>query len=408
MSRKNYYNDFLELRQDFFEKIKSEYLVAVEIARKRINAHNIFEQNKMRSQSQRLQKELNNYSRFIIEIRNAMDLDKRIEEKTAFNEQFDEIKSENKANLLQAIAEYDGLSLMYSFWHHRNAYMQIIDEPLEHPIKALIQIERDFAKSFESLIELRKKDFLLALEMRKSSDEKIVFALEKVNTTRAKIENDLFYKFFNLMNQHPEKIFQIVAFNLQNLDNVSFAVFDERKEQGHAAITALLKHAYDGNKDSHKKEFKDLLDSFKSQGIQSHALAGALSSKFENYEHRFLYVLFYFYYEQQFLSFLSKKMTELNQPQPNTEKAESIFEKYEWLGTQKQLAELFLELEGKKWVREKKPHLIKAYFTKSNTIEQVLKPTQDSKTKERMYLGIYTPNYRPSFDTIKLNKTIEE
>lgn len=81
----------------------------------------------------------------------------------------------------------------------------------------------------------------------------------------------------------------------------------------------------------------------------------------------------------------------------------SDIQKIEWNGTQKELAELFVELHRKKWIDEIPTKLIKQYFTKSNTIEQVLKPTQDSKTKEKNYEGIYKKSYKPCFDTIRQN-----
>ena len=77
------------------------------------------------------------------------------------------------------------------------------------------------------------------------------------------------------------------------------------------------------------------------------------------------------------------------------------YPKIEWQATQKELAELFLELKRKGFISEIPTKLIKQYFTKSNTIEQVLKPVQDPKTKDNSYEGIYTSAYRPRFDTIR-------
>ncbi|MFD2068119.1 hypothetical protein ACFSKU_14590 [Pontibacter silvestris] len=71
-------------------------------------------------------------------------------------------------------------------------------------------------------------------------------------------------------------------------------------------------------------------------------------------------------------------------------------ERHEWLGTQKELAELFIELERKGWIREKKVETIQATFTKSDTIDQIMKPNRDHK-----YPEIFTPAYRPRFDGIK-------
>lgn len=83
-------------------------------------------------------------------------------------------------------------------------------------------------------------------------------------------------------------------------------------------------------------------------------------------------------------------------------------EKIEWLGTQKQLGELFLELERKGWIKEKKVSLIENYFTKSNSMSQVLKPSQDTGTKQKLYSGIYTKNYKPVFADIKINISRDE
>ena len=75
-----------------------------------------------------------------------------------------------------------------------------------------------------------------------------------------------------------------------------------------------------------------------------------------------------------------------------------------WLGTQKQLAELLVELEKKGWIEKPTYDTIKATFTNSNSIQQVLKPSQNSKTKEKTYEHIYTAKYTPSFYGIKENK----
>lgn len=79
------------------------------------------------------------------------------------------------------------------------------------------------------------------------------------------------------------------------------------------------------------------------------------------------------------------------------------FEKIEWLGNQKQLAELFIELHQKGWIGEIPTKLIKQYFTKSDSIHQILKPSQDPKTKEKKYEGTYTKSYKPRFDAIRQN-----
>lgn len=75
--------------------------------------------------------------------------------------------------------------------------------------------------------------------------------------------------------------------------------------------------------------------------------------------------------------------------------------KIEWLGSQKQLAELFIELQKKGWINKLQISIIKSAFTKSNTIEQTLKPGYDSVTKRNEYPEIYTAKYKARFDKIK-------
>lgn len=79
----------------------------------------------------------------------------------------------------------------------------------------------------------------------------------------------------------------------------------------------------------------------------------------------------------------------------------------EWLGTQKELAELFVELERKGFIEALNPDIVKtiqASFTKSSTIDQILKRGTDRITKIDMFPDIFTKSYRPSFDTIKARR----
>ncbi|RDB02395.1 hypothetical protein DVG78_29110 [Runella aurantiaca] len=78
-------------------------------------------------------------------------------------------------------------------------------------------------------------------------------------------------------------------------------------------------------------------------------------------------------------------------------------EKIEWRGTQKELAELFIELKRKKFINQIPTKLIKAYFTQSNSIEQPLSPCTDKKTKIDMYDKLYSEEYEPHFENIKSN-----
>ena len=87
-----------------------------------------------------------------------------------------------------------------------------------------------------------------------------------------------------------------------------------------------------------------------------------------------------------------------------------IENKINWLGTQKELGELFVELLQKGWINEINAKKIQTLFSKSNTIGQVIKPSgqlvpdeQGNKKLENQYEQIYTAKYQPKFDTIRKN-----
>ncbi len=72
----------------------------------------------------------------------------------------------------------------------------------------------------------------------------------------------------------------------------------------------------------------------------------------------------------------------------------------EWLGTQQQLAELFVELERKGFIASIEPKKIKAAFTKSKSIQQILKPSINKKLVPT-FEQVFTKKYTPKFDFIK-------
>lgn len=88
----------------------------------------------------------------------------------------------------------------------------------------------------------------------------------------------------------------------------------------------------------------------------------------------------------------------------------NVDSKINWLGTQKELGELFVELLQKGWIDELNAKKIQALFSKSNTISQVIKPSgqlipdeQGKKKLENQYEQIYTAKYQPKFNTIRKN-----
>lgn len=79
----------------------------------------------------------------------------------------------------------------------------------------------------------------------------------------------------------------------------------------------------------------------------------------------------------------------------------SQVDKISWLGLQRNLGELFIELYQKKWISNLPPKLIKAYFSKSNTIADILRPYNvDGKAT---YSQVYSEEYKCHFGKILKN-----
>jgi hypothetical protein len=145
------------------------------------------------------------------------------------------------------------------------------------------------------------------------------------------------------------------------------------------------------------KEAMKMLDDLINDGTDE--LPAIVNSK--NPQEAYITIMISVLYKQKFLEFLNEKYLSLK-AEGNTTVFSS--EPIEWLGTQKQLAELFIELEKKGWINKPGTKQIQAAFTKSNTIDQILKPSQNKVTKLFDYEGVYTTNYNPVFASIKPNK----
>lgn len=89
-------------------------------------------------------------------------------------------------------------------------------------------------------------------------------------------------------------------------------------------------------------------------------------------------------------------------PMDTQEKVLSLT-KLQWKGTQKELAELFVQLKRHGWIEKYEYKTIKTCFTNSNTIQQLLKPNTNTKTGEDEYLEVFTRQYTPLFHGIKQN-----
>ena len=80
-----------------------------------------------------------------------------------------------------------------------------------------------------------------------------------------------------------------------------------------------------------------------------------------------------------------------------------VIEQMEWLGTQKELAELHITLQANGWIKKFYVNTIKAAYTKSDTIDQVMKRNESVRNGEQEYDQVYTLKYKPMFYGMKSN-----
>lgn len=78
-----------------------------------------------------------------------------------------------------------------------------------------------------------------------------------------------------------------------------------------------------------------------------------------------------------------------------------------WLGNQKELAELFVQLERRGWIdmtygKKSIEHL----FTPSNSILRYLAPGQSRGEYSKPYPNVFTAKYQPRFDSVKKNSSV--
>lgn len=103
--------------------------------------------------------------------------------------------------------------------------------------------------------------------------------------------------------------------------------------------------------------------------------------------------------------FLDKTKLKIKEWADNTSAENREFDtQMEWLGTQKQLGELFVTLLQKGYIKEIEPNKIKSAFSNSNSIQQVLKPSYDKIEKVFDYDQIFSKRYSPKFDLTKPRK----
>ena len=74
-----------------------------------------------------------------------------------------------------------------------------------------------------------------------------------------------------------------------------------------------------------------------------------------------------------------------------------------WLGTQQELAELFIQLRAKGWIDEIEEEPIKECFEKTDTIPQILKPGKFDEKYKGTFSQVFTKSYIRMFDDLRNN-----
>lgn len=77
--------------------------------------------------------------------------------------------------------------------------------------------------------------------------------------------------------------------------------------------------------------------------------------------------------------------------------------KIQWLGNQKELAELFIQLKAKGWIADFERQTIKDCFTNSHSIQQYLKPGESTEDLGGTFDQVFTEEYIPKFQKIAEN-----
>jgi hypothetical protein len=90
---------------------------------------------------------------------------------------------------------------------------------------------------------------------------------------------------------------------------------------------------------------------------------------------------------------------------PQSERPGKQANKIQWLGNQKELAELFIMLRAKGWIVDFEIETIKDCFTNSHSIHQYLKPGDTTGTGELggTFEQVFTSEYVPKFHGMKNN-----
>ena len=112
-------------------------------------------------------------------------------------------------------------------------------------------------------------------------------------------------------------------------------------------------------------------------------------------------------YKKEYYKHKEKEISKYLNHIENNEASASI-ERIEWLGDQKQLSELMIELYYKGWIKYiPTVKTMKSCFTKTDSIQAyLLQPLDDKRKvldKQSRYMDVYSKRYKPKFESILSN-----
>ena len=263
----------------------------------------------------------------------------------------------------------------------------------------LLSAKSEMLDTIEAHSEIQLLNFNRKLSDRIDENEKLTFIQTELNRVREVVEKDHINTIYNLFLLPINDFKSLSSKNVKGLPDLLASVTQvDQTDTNNKDLSGLFKMFEGGDVDS-LGGLHSMTSQILNLGIEIPFFEQMVDAK--NPLKALNAAILAVHYQKKYIKFLIDKLGEIKA----TEKSTGYLEKIEWLGSQKELAELFVELEKKGWIKEKKVGLIKTYFTKSNTIEQTLKPSQDKFDYKNLYSGIYTNSYTPSFGDIKPNKS---
>jgi hypothetical protein len=258
-------------------------------------------------------------------------------------------------------------------------------------IEMLLDAQKDKANFFVSTLDTKKIVFNSAFETRIDNEEKISYTIAEIQKVREALENDLMNSAYDHLIQPLSSLIPLIRNYKKNVSTLTNSIELEDFQNTIANIFS--------DSDIEIKDISNFVSQIEKSGEKSDFLVSAVKSK--DFGLALLNIMFFIHYEKKYLDFLKTTLDGLKQPIKQITKDMEL-EKIEWQGTQKELAELFVELHKKGWIKEVNSNLIERYFTKSDTVKQILKPSED-KMGTKNYDGIYTKAYKPKFKSILPN-----